>query len=107
VNIASRLESTAEPDQIHISHETYSLIKDDFYCRPTGDIRVKGVAREITTFEVVGSFDDLRQDAKPIRATTAGFDLSFDPVALAADETAMAREALRAALAALEDGEAD
>ena len=42
VNAASRLEATAEADQIQISHATYSLIKDYFYCRPIGDIQRQG-----------------------------------------------------------------
>jgi class 3 adenylate cyclase len=29
VNTASRLESTARPDQIQVSHSTYTLIKDE------------------------------------------------------------------------------
>ena len=69
------------------------------------ELNVKGVAHAISSFEVVGAFDDLHDEAKPIRANTQGFDLSFDPMALAAQETEMAREALRAALAALEDTE--
>lgn len=103
VNIASRLESTADADQIHISHETYALVKDEFYCRPTGDIKVKGVSHELSTFEVVGALDDLKDQAEPIKAMTEGFNLHFDPTALATQETHMAREALRAALAALDE----
>ena len=37
VNAASRLEEAAEADQILISHATYALVKDVFYCRPVGD----------------------------------------------------------------------
>lgn len=106
VNVASRLESTAEPNQIHISYETYSLVKDEFYCRPTGDMKAKGVAHEISTFEVVGSFGELRRQKAPIHASARGFDLNFDPAAMAAQETALAREALNAALAALDDADA-
>lgn len=102
VNVASRLESTAEPDQIHISHETYSLVKDTIYCRPVGDIRVKGISHELRTYEVVATMEEIRSAASPIRVEHAGFNLAMDPAALAGDEADAARRALREALEALE-----
>jgi PAS domain S-box-containing protein len=100
VNVASRLESTAEADQIHITHETYSLVKDEIYCRPTGEIKVKGVAHELRTYEVVGSLKE--ENGQKIQAETAGFNLQFDATAIGRHETEVAREALQAALAALD-----
>ncbi len=102
VNVASRLESTAGADQIHITHETYSLVKDEIYCRPTGDIKVKGVAHELRTYEVISSLDDYRDGALPINAEASGFNLQFDPSAITTQDTEAARDALRAALTALE-----
>jgi PAS domain S-box-containing protein len=108
VNVASRLESTAEADQIHISHETYSLVKDEIYCRPAGDIRVKGIAHELRTYEVVGEMDEVRGSRPAIHAAAEGFSLQMDPAALVGEEAAAARKALQDALAALEvpDGDA-
>ncbi len=107
VNVASRLESTADADQIHISHETYSLVKDEIYCRPVGDIMVKGIAHELRTYEVVGEMDEVRASSPVIHAATGGFNLQLDPAALAGEEATAARKALQDALAALEgrDGE--
>ncbi|MEE8330301.1 MAG: PAS domain S-box protein [Acidimicrobiia bacterium] len=102
VNVASRLESTAEADQIHITHETYSLVKDEIYCRPTGDIKVKGVAHELRTYEVISPLDEYRDGALPINAEASGFNLQFDPSAITTQDTEAARDALRAALTALE-----
>jgi adenylate cyclase len=102
VNVASRLESTAEADQIHISHETYSLVKDEIYCRPVGDIMVKGIAHELRTYEVVGEMDEVRASSPVIHAATGGFNLQLDPAALAGEEATAARKALQDALAALE-----
>jgi class 3 adenylate cyclase len=102
VNAASRLESTAGPDQIHISHETYSLVKDEFYCRPIGEIKVKGIAHELRTYEVIGSLEEYGDRAAPIRAEVGGFNLQLDPTAITAAESETARQALREALAALE-----
>ncbi len=100
VNAASRLESTAAPDQIQISHETYMLVKDEIYCRTIGEVKVKGIAHELRTYEVIGYIDDSGQS--PIHASTNAFSLSIDPSSLAEEEAEAAREALRRALAALE-----
>lgn len=42
VNLASRLEGSAEPMQIVVSEETHGLIRDDFSCAPLGDVELKG-----------------------------------------------------------------
>jgi PAS domain S-box-containing protein len=104
VNAASRLEATAEADQIQISHATYTLIKDQFYCRPLGDINVKGISHQLRTYEVVGEFQDLGPDTK-VEAEIGDFKISLDPSSLNAEGTHQAREALQSALAALEAGE--
>jgi hypothetical protein len=102
VNVASRLESTAVADQIHISHETYSLVKDEIYCRPVGDIKVKGIAHELRTYEVIGTSEAAAAHG-PIHAAGGGFSLELDPAALADGEAEQAKRALREALAALDD----
>lgn len=103
VNAASRLESTAAPDQIHVSHSTYSLIKDEIYCRPLGEVDLKGISHRMQTYEVVGEFKDL-PTAHRIEAEFGDFNLSLDPHGLDPKSAERAREALRSALAALEDG---
>lgn len=42
VNVASRMETSGEPDKINISKATYELVKDQFQCTPRGLIEVKG-----------------------------------------------------------------
>lgn len=101
VNAASRLEATAESDQIQISHSTYSLIKDHFYCRPIGDIKVKGISHQLRTYEVVGDFRSLGPEQK-IETEIGDFKVSLDPNSLDSEATQQAREALRTALAALD-----
>ena len=101
VNAASRLEATAEADQIQISHATYSLIKDHFYCRPIGDIHVKGISHQLRTYEVVGEFKNLGPEHK-IETEIGNFKVSLDPNSLDSEATQQAREALRTALAALD-----
>ncbi|MEN8040540.1 MAG: PAS domain S-box protein [Actinomycetota bacterium] len=101
VNAASRLEATASADQIQVSHATYSLIKDQFYCRPIGDINVKGISHELRTYEVVGEFRDLGPDQR-IEAEFGDFKVSLDPTNLNSEAAQQAREALQSALAALD-----
>jgi adenylate cyclase len=43
VNLASRMESSGSPGKIHLSEETYSLVKDDFNISNQGEIHVKGI----------------------------------------------------------------
>lgn len=100
VNVASRLEETAGSDQIQISHTTYALVKDKIYCRPIGDIRVKGVSHELRTYEVVGDFDALPSRDR-IEAAAEGFNLLLDPSELNPYEATRARQALERALEAL------
>ncbi len=42
-NIASRIESKAEPGEILISDATYQLISDNINCVPKGEVDCKGV----------------------------------------------------------------
>jgi adenylate cyclase len=52
VNLASRLETNAEINQILISDSTYELIKDEIACEQRGNIRVKGIDRDILTYYI-------------------------------------------------------
>ena len=77
------------------------MIKDHFYCRPIGDINVKGISHQLRTYEVVGDFKDLGPEQK-IETEIGGFKVSLDPNSLDSETTQQAREALRTALAALD-----
>ena len=54
VNLASRLETNAEPGRIQISDTTYELVKDYIECEPRGTVQVKGIERKIMTYWVIG-----------------------------------------------------
>jgi class 3 adenylate cyclase len=64
VNLASRLESLAEPGEILVSYETFALIKDRIMCRDKGEITVKGFGKPVSIYEVV----DFRRDMGPNRS---------------------------------------
>ena len=61
VNVASRLQTTAEPGHIHVSDEVARLLADDYQLESLGVTELKGKARS-TTWDLVGrkrSTDDL------------------------------------------------
>ncbi len=53
VNIASRLESIAKPNQILIGEDTYRAIKDKFKINKIGPTKVKGKTEKIMVYEVL------------------------------------------------------
>jgi adenylate cyclase len=63
VNLASRLESNARPDEILISYQTYVLIKDVISCEEKGELQVKGIAYPVRTYQVV-DFHDKTEDGR-------------------------------------------
>ncbi len=52
VNLAQRLEASATPGQIMISHKTYEHVKQHVDVRDMGDIRVKGFENPVQVYEI-------------------------------------------------------
>ncbi len=53
-NLAARMEETAQPGTIQISHDTYKLVAPLVEVEPLGQIRVKGKHRPVPTYRVLG-----------------------------------------------------
>ncbi len=53
VNVASRLESLAQPNQIIIGEKTYQLVKGKFKIRKIGPKKARGTSKEIMAYEVL------------------------------------------------------
>lgn len=53
VNVASRLESIAQPNQILIGEETYKQVKEKFKINEIGPTQLKGRREEIMVYEVL------------------------------------------------------
>ena len=64
VNLASRLQSHAEPGSILISHETYSLVKDIVLAEEQDPIQAKGFAKPVRNYKVLDQFDKLTDQSK-------------------------------------------
>lgn len=54
VNLASRLESIAEPSSIFISSSTYDLVKEEFSCEYVDSVQVKGIHAPVDVFRCNG-----------------------------------------------------
>jgi class 3 adenylate cyclase len=52
VNVAQRLEATSETSTVHISEQTYLLVKDTFECKFVGKTSLKGIGL-VNTYHVI------------------------------------------------------
>ncbi len=63
VNLASRMEQTADPDTVRISGNTHKSVSNLFLFKSLGDIEVKGKSEPVPAYEVLG----VREGAIPTR----------------------------------------
>ena len=54
INLAARMEQTAEPGTVRIAHDTYKLVKPLFEFEPLGEIEIKGKDEAVKAFRVLG-----------------------------------------------------
>jgi class 3 adenylate cyclase len=101
-NLAARLQSIAAPGEIVISYETYSAVRDIVVARPRPPIRIKGVSRDVTPYEVKGLIDANGETMEIFAAHMTGVDLHIDPGAIDAEAAPKVRALLQRALAALD-----
>jgi PAS domain S-box-containing protein len=102
VNLASRLESAAGVDEILISEDTFSLIKEVILCEPNEEITVKGMAYPIQTYTVKDLIETIQEEQEHINAQLKGFNLSIDFQKLDYSDKLYAREMLEKAMSILE-----
>ena len=67
VNVASRIESKADRDQILISKSTYEEVRgsEDILCRLYGNVSVKGKAKPLELYQVVWQDEDIILSSEP------------------------------------------
>lgn len=61
-NLAARLQGAAAVDEILISDDTYSLIKNDYLCAPKSPIRLKGIQHLVNTWQVMEKYTSRKSD---------------------------------------------
>ncbi len=71
-NLAARLESLAEVGGILLAHETHSLVKDTVLAEEGDTLTVKGFAKPVRTYSVVGLYEDLAERGRIIRKEQGG-----------------------------------
>ena len=67
VNLAARLESQAEVGGILLAHASHSLVKETVLAEEADTLAVKGFAKPVRTYSVVGLYDDLAEQGNIIR----------------------------------------
>ncbi|MBI1452510.1 MULTISPECIES: adenylate/guanylate cyclase domain-containing protein [Acinetobacter] len=61
-NLAARLQSAAEVDEILISDDTHKLIKNDYLCAPKAPIYLKGIQGPVRTWQVMERYTSQKVD---------------------------------------------
>nr|WP_277607252.1 adenylate/guanylate cyclase domain-containing protein [Acinetobacter higginsii] len=64
VNLAARLQSAAEVDEILIADDTHQLIKNRFLCVPKVPIYLKGIQGPVKTWQVMEKFTGKKSDTQ-------------------------------------------
>jgi PAS domain S-box-containing protein len=103
VNLANRLESAANTDEILISEDTFSLVKDVIKCKARGQIDVKGFAYPVNSYVVIGEIEKLKEEEEQLSAQLNGFNLSINYDKLNYSDKMYAKELLMKAMSKLED----
>ena len=103
VNLASRLEELADPGEVLVSYETFSLIKDRILCRDKGEITVKGFTRPVPIYQVIDFRRDLGESQSFLEHEGDGFAMYLDSEKVDAGEREQIIEALNTAARRLQE----
>ena len=57
VNVAARMEQTAEPGTVQITEDTYRLVANLFEVEPLGGVELKGKRHPVSSYRVLGRLD--------------------------------------------------
>ncbi len=78
-NLAARLQTAAEVDQILISDATYQLIKDVYVCSACGELSLKGLSEPVKSWQVESRSENTDgYDARWLDYEFDGFNLQLN-----------------------------
>ena len=89
VNLASRIETNAEPNKILLSEDTYLLIKNNISCLKKQKISVKGISYPVQTYEVLRFANKKSKNNSIFEKSIPGLSMSLDKSAIEDNETAI------------------
>ena len=89
VNLASRIETSAEPNKILLSEDTYLLIKKNIICSKKQKIDVKGVSYPVQTYEVLGFENKYSKNSSIVEKNIPGLSLSLNKSEIEDNQTAI------------------
>jgi adenylate cyclase len=98
VNLAARLETACEPNEILISYETYAHVKDMIRCEARDKIEVKGFSKPVATYQVVDFHENLRDGRQPIHKEFPHARLDMDVNLMTTKERKQATDMLLEAI---------
>ncbi len=79
VNLASRLEGAAAPDEVLISESTRALIGEEVICEDRGELTLKGIANPVRAFAVVRYYQERRdRELAELSESFEGFEVHLD-----------------------------
>lgn len=78
VNLAARLEAAAEPGGILLSNETNALVQDIVLTEEQPPMTVKGFARPISNYKIVGTYEDLVEEGRVVLQEKEGLRVLVD-----------------------------
>ncbi len=101
VNLASRLETAAEPGQILISDETQTLVESYFECVEVPPVAAKGFSKPIRAYQVVDKVG-VDTSKRGVDAEGRGFVVRVDPDKVSRSDRSTLEKTLKRALDALD-----
>ncbi len=101
VNLASRLETSADPGDILISYETYAHVKNEIRCEAHGQITVKGLAYPVETYRVLDMYERAGTGLGPLDEEVPNLRFDIDIGAMSPEERRKAASILQKALSEL------
>src|SRR3972149_1173366 len=54
INLAARMEQTAEPGMVQVAYDTYKLVKNLFEFKALGSIEIKGKSEPVLAYQALG-----------------------------------------------------
>ncbi len=101
-NLAARLQSIAEPGRIVMSYETYAYVADRVAARKLEPTHMKGIAREVIPYEIVGSLDGQGASSAIFDEHSQGIDIYMNLARIDSSALPHLRHVLQDAIVAID-----